>query len=131
MNEVPIPTLDVSAMLAGQPGALESAAEQLRQALEEVGFYYLVGHGVSRALRDSVFDAVERFHAQPLESKLAIRANVHNVGYMPVNGYVSRSSRISWARVSVSSRLNSACWPASVTQGINGWSIRLNDGLLM
>ncbi|MBT6277703.1 MAG: isopenicillin N synthase family oxygenase [Chromatiales bacterium] len=95
MNEVPIPTLDVSAMLAGQPGALESAAEQLRQALEEVGFYYLVGHGVSRALRDSVFDAVERFHAQPLESKLAIRANVHNVGYMPVNGYVSRSSRIS------------------------------------
>ena len=89
-----IPILEVSDFLAGVPGARERLAAELRQALEQVGFYYIHGHGVSQALIDDVFAQCARFHARPLAEKMAIRGNEHNVGYMPVNGYVSRSSRV-------------------------------------
>ena len=84
-----IPVIDARAYLAGDAGALDAIALTLRAALENVGFYYLRGHGVARSLTDAVFDAAIEFHAQPLERKLAVRANEHNVGYMPVNGYVA------------------------------------------
>jgi len=48
-------------------------------------------------LIDEVFAACARFHAQPVAAKMALRANEHNVGYMPVNGYVSKSSRVEQA----------------------------------
>jgi hypothetical protein len=36
-----LPVLDVGPYLAGEPGALESLAAELRQACEGVGFYFL------------------------------------------------------------------------------------------
>ncbi|MCB9871603.1 MAG: isopenicillin N synthase family oxygenase [Planctomycetes bacterium] len=98
MHEHPIPVIDVRDHLAGRPGALRRAAAELRHALERVGFYYLRGHDVSPELTAAVFAECRRFHAQPLAAKIALRANEHNVGYMPVNGYVSRSSRVEQAR---------------------------------
>lgn len=89
-----IPVLDAAEFLAGAPGALEREAPGLRRALEQVGFYFLYGHGVPRDLIDDVFVQCARFHALPLSEKMAVRGNEHNVGYMPVNGYVSRSSRV-------------------------------------
>ncbi|MDE0214766.1 MAG: isopenicillin N synthase family oxygenase [Deltaproteobacteria bacterium] len=89
-----IPVLDLAGYLAGVPGALQPLAAELRDALERVGFYYIHGHGVPRRLIDAVFTECARFHAQPLDRKMAVRGNEHNVGYMPVNGYVSRSSRV-------------------------------------
>ena len=44
-----IPLIDVSGFLAGTPGAAEKAAAELAWAFENVGFYYLAGHGVSQA----------------------------------------------------------------------------------
>jgi isopenicillin N synthase-like dioxygenase len=90
----PIPILDVADFLSGAPGALEPLSVALRDAMEDIGFYYLRGHDVPQSLIDDVFAACARFHAQPLEAKMALRANEHNVGYMPVNGYVSKSSRV-------------------------------------
>ena len=93
-----IPLLDVAQFLAGEPGALEQVAGELRNALEQVGFYYLAGHNVSPETVRGAFDACREFHAQTLEAKLAIKANAHNLGYMPVNGYVSRSSKVEEAK---------------------------------
>ena len=92
-----IPMLDIAAFLDGEPGALEPLSATLRDALENVGFYSMRGHGISQSLIDQVFAACEHFHAQPLDAKMALRANEHNVGYMPVNGYVSKSSRVEQA----------------------------------
>jgi isopenicillin N synthase-like dioxygenase len=96
-GESPIPILDIAAFLNDEPGALAALAAELRQALTHVGFYYIRGHDVPQELIDRVFAACTRFHAQPLEAKIALRANEHNVGYMPVNGYVSKSSRVEQA----------------------------------
>lgn len=89
-----IPIVDVAPFFAGKPGALEAAADKLRRAQEEVGFYYLVGHGVPQSLVDRMFADTARFHALPLEKKLALKQNVHNVGYMPFKGSVTRANAL-------------------------------------
>jgi isopenicillin N synthase-like dioxygenase len=87
-----VPIIDLGPYLAGEPGALESAAGQLRFALTEIGFYAIEGHGVPRALIREVYAQVARFHAQPLQKKLAIKLDKHNVGYLPMMGDTLRTS---------------------------------------
>ena len=79
-----IPLIDVSDFLAGKPGAAERAAAALRFAFENVGFYYLAGHGVPQALIDTAYAEAARFHALPIETKLAVKVDEHNIGYMPI-----------------------------------------------
>jgi isopenicillin N synthase-like dioxygenase len=80
-----IPVLDLAPYLSGQPGALERLARQLRRALENIGFYFIKGHGVPQPLCDAVFSETERFHAQPLDRKMKLRRNRDNVGYLPMS----------------------------------------------
>ncbi|MGE0416532.1 MAG: isopenicillin N synthase family dioxygenase [Acetobacteraceae bacterium] len=89
-----IPMLDVSRWLAGDRSELARLGSELRYAFERVGFYYLRGHDVPQSLIDAMFAEAARFHAQPLEAKLAIRINEHNIGYMPIGGSLARSSKV-------------------------------------
>lgn len=89
-----IPVIDVGPFLAGEPGALEAAAAKLRHAQEKVGFYYLTGHGVPQDLVDAVFEQTRRFHALPLETKLALKQNEHHIGYMPFRGSITAASPV-------------------------------------
>jgi isopenicillin N synthase-like dioxygenase len=89
-----IPLLDLGPCLAGKPGALEAAAAELRAALEGVGFFILVNHGVPRDLVERTFAEARRFHAQPMEAKLALRMNEHNNGYMSMGRYAVWTSDV-------------------------------------
>jgi isopenicillin N synthase-like dioxygenase len=89
-----IPILDVASYFAGDGSALQRLGNELRYAFEQVGFYYLRGHGVPQGLIDATFAQAERFHAMPLEHKLALRINEHNIGYMPMGGSIARSSTV-------------------------------------
>ena len=89
-----IPVIDLSDYRTGKPGALEATAAALRHALENVGFYFITGHGIPQSLVDSAFDAAKRFHAQPLDDKLKLKINQHNIGYLPIRGSVTRHSKI-------------------------------------
>ena len=80
-----IPLIDVAGHLAGDAEASRRAATELRWAFENVGFYYLAGHRVPQSLIDRTYDAAARFHAQPLASKLALKVNEHNIGYLPIS----------------------------------------------
>ena len=66
----------------------------MRYAFEQVGFYYLRGHGIPQSLIDATFEQAERFHAMPTDRKLALRINEHNIGYMPMGGSIARSSTV-------------------------------------
>lgn len=79
-----IPLIDVSAYLAGVPGAAERTAAELRFAFENVGFYYLAGHGIPAELIDAIYEQAARFHAMPMEEKLAVKVDEHNIGYLPI-----------------------------------------------
>ena len=81
-----IPVIDLGPYLAGEPGALDRAAAELRHALTEIGFYTIVNHGVPSALVHEVYCQVARFHARPLDEKLRIKLDKHNVGYQGVFG---------------------------------------------
>jgi isopenicillin N synthase-like dioxygenase len=89
-----IPVIDIGPWLAGEPGALERIAKELRFALTEIGFYYIVNHGVPRQQIRDVFAQVKRFHKQPLEQKLALKLDKHSTGYMPLRGNTLRTSTV-------------------------------------
>jgi isopenicillin N synthase-like dioxygenase len=89
-----IPVIDLGPNLAGASGALDRAAEELRIALTEIGFYFITGHGVPPQLTRETFRQAARFHAQPLDRKLAIKLDKHNVGYLPFRGDTLRTSTV-------------------------------------
>jgi isopenicillin N synthase-like dioxygenase len=80
-----IPIID----LAAPP---EQAARDLRGALTEVGFYYVTNHGVPAHMIRRAYAEVARFHALPLERKMQVRIDRHNVGYLPMKGDTLRTS---------------------------------------
>ena len=72
-NADAIPVIDLGPYLAGESGALDRVAAELRHALTDIGFYSIVNHGVPSALVDEVYRQVARFHARPLDEKLKIK----------------------------------------------------------
>lgn len=89
-----MPAIDVAAALRGEPGALDRTAAALRYACQHVGFYFLKGHGVPETVIADTFAAARQFHDQPLDQKLALKANAENVGYMPMKGSITKSSAV-------------------------------------
>jgi isopenicillin N synthase-like dioxygenase len=87
-----IPILDLSAYLSGEDGAQQTLATKLRQALEEIGFFYVINHGLPKALIDRTFFETARFHALPFDNKNVLAINRDNVGYMGSGGEASRTS---------------------------------------
>ena len=93
-REATIPIIDFGPCFAGTPGAREATAAQLRDTLETVGFFVMVNHGVPPALIDQTFAEARRFHAQPMDRKLALRMNEHNNGYMSLGRYAVWTSEV-------------------------------------
>ena len=89
-----IPVIDLAPFLAGEPGALEATATQLRHICENVGFLFVTGHGVPAELMRETFAVAERFHAQPLDAKMALKLNDRMQGYMPYKSSVARANAL-------------------------------------
>jgi isopenicillin N synthase-like dioxygenase len=89
-----IPVIDLGPYLAGAPGAVDHAAEKLRFALTEIGFYFIVNHGVPSEQIQAVFAQAARFHALGLQKKLEVKLDIHNVGYLPMRGDTLRTSTV-------------------------------------
>ena len=66
-----IPVIDLGPYLAGQPGALERTARELHFALTEIGFYFIVNHGVAR---EKIDDPVVNAHNQKIINTLVAGA---------------------------------------------------------
>ena len=95
VGETVIPVIDLGAYLAGAPGSLEATAAALaRCALEGIGFFIIVNHGVPRDLIAQTFAEAKRFHDQPADAKMALRMNEHNNGYMALGRYAVWTSEV-------------------------------------
>lgn len=81
-------TCEMSRWFSGDPPARAAFARELGQALEEIGFAILVGHGVDPALHTEAERRVlDMIGSTPLDEKLRFRARRHgsvNQGYFPV-----------------------------------------------
>lgn len=89
-----IPVLDLGPLLAGEEGALQRLGAKMKDALENIGFYFVVNHGIAQALIDGVMEAATAFHAMPLDKKMALAFNDDNVGYVPIGGSTTRHSAL-------------------------------------
>src|SRR5690348_4712463 len=89
-----IPVIDLGPYLAGVPGAIERTAEEFHFALTEIGFYIIVNHGVPCEQIHAAFREAACFHALPLEKKLEVKLDKHNVGYLPMRGDTLRTSTV-------------------------------------
>jgi isopenicillin N synthase-like dioxygenase len=78
-----IPVLDLGLFLAGEEGAAERLAVDLRYAQENIGFYFVANHGVDMDLIRRGYAELERFFALPDEVKLALRSSATRPGYVP------------------------------------------------
>ncbi|UFS58856.1 isopenicillin N synthase family dioxygenase [Subtercola endophyticus] len=82
-----LPVLDFSRLNAS-PEEAAAFRDDLRRVTHDVGFFYLVGHGVPQRLIDQVVDLSRRFFELPEADKLAIE-NVNSPqfrGYTRVGG---------------------------------------------
>ncbi len=89
-----IPVIDLGPYFAGEVGALDVLGAQVRQACEDVGFFYIANHGVLQDLIDRTFEQSKRFHALPLEEKLKLRLDPYNIGYLAMNASTQGHSTV-------------------------------------
>lgn len=89
-----IPVLDVGPYLGGERGAEQTLTLQLRQAQQNIGFFFLRNHGLSERLLERTFAAVEDFFTLPLKSKLALTADESFTGYIPISGSLLKNSYV-------------------------------------
>jgi len=78
-----LPFVDISRFGAGPGSEREAFLADLRHAAHDIGFFYVVGHGVDRAVTDAVLAAAGEFFALPVPERLRI----DNVNSPQFRGY--------------------------------------------
>ena len=89
-----LPILDLAPLRAGDADGLQRLGGELHDALTRFGFFFIRNHGVPWSLVERTFDAAEQFHAQPLDAKMAMQFNQHNIGYLPMRGATTRMNAL-------------------------------------
>ncbi|MDD7941010.1 2-oxoglutarate and iron-dependent oxygenase domain-containing protein [Actinomycetospora lutea] len=91
-----LPVLDM-AMLDGDEASAAAFRDALRTATHEVGFFYLVGHGIPDDVTARAFATAERFFALPEQDKQGIEMlrSPHFRGYTRTGGELT-AGRVDW-----------------------------------
>ncbi|KAF8107745.1 hypothetical protein N665_0117s0017 [Sinapis alba] len=63
---------------------IHQSALLLKQACLDCGFFYVINHGISEALRDEAFEQSKKFFALSLEEKMTVLRTDKHRGYTPV-----------------------------------------------
>ena len=72
-----IPVINIEAMVSGTTGpAIRKIVNQIGAACRNFGFFYVVGHGVSRLLQDRLEELSKQFFALEVSEKMQIRMEV-------------------------------------------------------
>ncbi|MFC6082494.1 isopenicillin N synthase family dioxygenase [Sphaerisporangium aureirubrum] len=86
-----VPIIDLAPWFQGGPAERAEVAGRVDQALREIGFLLVTGHGVPPELRAGVRAAAKRFFALPEEVKRRYAVTVGGRGWLPpgveANGY--------------------------------------------
>jgi len=65
-----LPILDVGPYLAGEPGALEQLAADVKLIQEDLGFFAIVNHGLDPELIEETFKQTAKLFELSMEEKL-------------------------------------------------------------
>src|SRR5688572_11618012 len=80
------PVIDVSALWSGTDIARRQLAYEIAEVCREIGFFYIVNHGVSASSTASMFDSARTFFELPLDEKMEIAMTLSRSyrGYLPL-----------------------------------------------
>jgi isopenicillin N synthase-like dioxygenase len=83
-----IPVIDIAPLVKGSPEPARAIAMDLGRACREVGFFYITGHGVPKALMDAVFDSSAAFFTGPttIREAATFTGPGGNRGYIRLGG---------------------------------------------
>ena len=110
-----LPILDISELDAGADRA-EKFRIQLRQVTHDVGFFYLVGHGIDPSLVERLLDVSKRFFELSDDEKLAIE-NTHSPQF---RGYTRVGKELTAGAVD---------WREQLDIGEDRDAVQLGDGV--
>jgi isopenicillin N synthase-like dioxygenase len=81
-----VPVIDIAPYFSGNAAAKQQVAEQIGKACRNIGFYIVVGHGVSPALTGRLEQAARDFFELPPEEKMKLHTGKEPgaVGYSAV-----------------------------------------------
>lgn len=79
-----VPIVDVSGLASPDVVSRRAVGKAIRDIYEDLGFFYIAGHGVPDDVVARAFAASRRFHALPLATKMALKINAAHRGYMPI-----------------------------------------------
>ena len=79
-----IPVIDVSKLRSGTSETAHAVALKIRQAAEEVGFFYITNHGIADAVIKQAYSAAKDFFSLPKKLKDSVKINANHHGYLSV-----------------------------------------------
>ena len=86
-----VPVLDLFSYINGVDGEAEQLASDLRYIQENLGFYYIINHGVSNKLIEKAFEQVRLFFGLPDSEKNRIMVNENQVGFVPSKASIMKT----------------------------------------
>jgi isopenicillin N synthase-like dioxygenase len=81
-----VPLIDIGGLRSGVPGAAQKVADAICRASTEVGFFYVVNHGVPQDKIDRAIAAAQAFFALPDETKARVKVNSRHRGFLGMGG---------------------------------------------
>ena len=88
-----IPVIDIAALRSDDPAKRMLCAKRIGRVCREVGFFYIVDHGVDRALVAQTFAAAAAFFALPTEVKMRMKDKSRRYcGYLALGGEMTNPS---------------------------------------
>ncbi len=83
-----IPIIDISGLSAADPAARRACGRRIGEACRDVGFFYVVNHGIAQPRIDEVFAVARDFFALPEAEKMAVALarSPFMRGYFPLEG---------------------------------------------
>ena len=89
-----IPILDMAPYLAGEPGAAEELAANIRFIQETIGFYVMINHGIERKTIVDAEAALQDFFKLSTNEKAALKFDETSVGYIAPKSTVYVTSKV-------------------------------------
>ncbi|XXH04180.1 hypothetical protein Hte_010593 [Hypoxylon texense] len=113
-----IPIIDASRIWSEKLEDRQAVAEEIREASRNIGFFYLINHGIDEKYADEVMDQAKRFFALPEQKKMEVFTGLvpnEYVGYHPMECY----NRNGWKYQDLSEAFNWAYDAAEDPEAVN------------
>ncbi|KAF3011098.1 hypothetical protein E8E13_011316 [Curvularia kusanoi] len=107
-----IPIIDVSKIYSDEIEDRKAVAEEIRQASKDIGFFYMVNHGIEPSYSEEAFKQAKRFFALTEDRKMKVFTGLvpnEYVGFHPMKHY----NRNGWKYRDLSEAYN---WAYDATQ---------------